>query len=229
MSTSTFSGIKACVFDAYGTLFDVNSAVAKHKDAVGPNYGEISVGWRTRQLQYTWLRSLMRQHVDFWQVTGDALKVTLQEHHRYDETLYQDLMQAYTELSAFGEVPDVLALLKHAGFSTAILTNGSPAMISSAVDHAGINHSIDYQLSVETVGIFKPDRRVYQLAVDTLNLQPSEIAFMSSNAWDAAGAADFGFVVAWVNRYSQPSEALPGVPAAELSDLTGLPGLLGVC
>ena len=229
MSNPSFQNIEACVFDAYGTLFDVNSAVSSLQDKVGPQYGEVSAAWRVRQLEYTWLRSLMKSHIDFWKLTADALSVTLREFAIEDLSLHEELMQAYLRLSPFNEVSSVLHRLKQANMRTAILTNGSPLMIESAVGNAGIQTLIDHQLSVETVGVFKPDARVYQLAVDSLGISSNNIAFMSSNAWDAAGAAHFGFNVAWVNRYSQPSEALPGTPSAMLSDLSELPGLLGIC
>jgi len=196
---------------------------------VGPRYGEISAAWRVRQLQYTWLRSLMQSHKNFWELTSDALAVTLREFSIDSVELHEELMQAYLRLSAFGEVSSVLDQLKQAGMKTAILTNGSPKMINAAVQNAQIDSLIDEQLSVESVGVFKPDARVYQLAVDTLNVPASNIAFLSSNGWDASGAAHFGFKVAWVNRYAQPSEALPGVPSAMLSDLSELPPLLGIC
>ncbi|MBX2880763.1 MAG: haloacid dehalogenase type II [Granulosicoccus sp.] len=229
MTANSFENIQACVFDAYGTLFDVHSAVGSLSERIGPQADALSAAWRTRQLQYTWLRSLMKSHVDFWQLTSDALSVSLREHRLESPELHDDLMQAYLSLSAFTEVPGVLQLLKRAGISTAILTNGSPAMIESAVNQAGIAPWIDCQLSVESVGIYKPDSRVYQLAVDSLQVAPEQIAFQSSNAWDAAGAAFFGFRVAWVNRYAQPSEALPGTPDAMLQTLDELPGLLGIC
>ena len=229
MSNPSFQNIEACVFDAYGTLFDVNSAVSSLKNKVGRQYGEVSAAWRVRQLQYTWLRSLMKSHIDFWNLTADALSVTLREFAMEDPTLHEALMQAYLRLSPFDEVTSVLHRLKQAGMRTAILTNGSPLMIESAVENAGIQTLIDHQLSVEAVGVFKPDSRVYELAVDSLGISTENIAFMSSNAWDAAGAAHFGFNVAWVNRYAQPSEALPGTPSAMLSDLSELPGLLGIC
>lgn len=229
MATTDFEAIDACVFDAYGTLFDVNSAVASRQSQVGPHYAALSAAWRKRQLEYTWLRSLMGSHVDFWQITSEALAVSLREFNIDEPDLHDDLMQAYLSLSPFAEVKQVLQLLKRAGMQTAILTNGSPSMIKAAVQNSGIHDWIDHQLSVESVGIFKPDARVYQLAVDRLGVPAERIAFQSSNAWDAAGAAHFGFKVAWVNRYSQPSEALPGTPAAMLSDLSELPGLLGIC
>ena len=229
MASAKFEAIEACVFDAYGTLFDVNSAVSSLQEQVGPQYAALSAAWRRRQLEYTWLRSLMKSHADFWQLTSDALAVSLREFNIDTPGLHDDLMQAYLSLSPFPEVRRVLELLKRAGMKTAILTNGNPAMIQSAVQNSGISELIDHQLSVESVGIFKPDARVYQLAVDQLGVSAEHIAFQSSNAWDAAGAAHFGFTVAWVNRYSQPSEALPGTPAAMLSDLDELPGLLGIC
>ena len=229
MASAKFEAIEACVFDAYGTLFDVNSAVSSLQEKVGPQCAALSAAWRRRQLEYTWLRSLMKSHADFWQLTSDALAVSLREFNIDKPGLHDDLMQAYLRLSPFPEVRRVLELLKRAGMKTAILTNGNPAMIQSAVQNSGISELIDYQLSVESVGIFKPDARVYQLAVDQLGVSAEQIAFQSSNAWDAAGAAYFGFTVAWVNRYSQPSEALPGAPAAMLSDLDELPGLLGIC
>jgi len=225
----SFDNIKACVFDAYGTLFDVNSAVGSLRERVGPEYAQLSAAWRTRQLEYTWLRSLMKCHVDFWQVTADALSVSLRECALDDPHLHEALMQAYLSLTPFKEVSSVLKVLKSAGMRTAILTNGSPAMIDSAVSNAHIQSLIDHQLSVESVGVFKPDARVYQMAVDSLGVPPDQIAFFSSNAWDAAGAAHFGFNVAWVNRYLQPSEALPGVPSAMLSDLSEAPALFGIC
>lgn len=229
MTNQAFSDIGACVFDAYGTLFDVHSAVAALGDEVGPELAHLSMAWRTRQLEYTWLRSLMKSHTDFWQLTSDALRVSLRECGLEQDKLHDSLMQAYLSLSAFPEVSGVLEMLKLAQFKTAILTNGSPMMITAAVENAGIAQWIDQQLSVEDVGVFKPDSRVYQLAVDRLGISSDRVAFLSSNAWDAAGAAHFGFRVAWVNRYSQPSEALPGTPDAMLTSLDELAALLGVC
>lgn len=229
MSECSINGIEACVFDAYGTLFDVHSAVGNLRDEVGPRHVELSMLWRTKQLEYTWLRSLMRAHCDFWQLTSDALKYAMDVTELRDDALHEKLMQAYLQLDAFPEVPGVLSLLKKAGLPTAILTNGSPMMIEAAVNSAGLNDVISHQLSIESVGIYKPDPRVYQLASDTLGIAPEKICFQSSNAWDAAGAAHFGFQVAWVNRYSQPVERLPGKPGVVISDLEGLLGVVGVC
>lgn len=229
MSDSCFTEIKACVFDAYGTLFDVHSAVGGLRNEVGPRHAELSQVWRVKQLEYTWLRSLMGAHADFWQLTSEALDYAMEQCELTDGQLHEKLMQAYLSLDAFSEVRPVLEMLNRASIPCAILTNGSPMMIDAAVTSAGIGHQIQHNLSVESAGIFKPDARVYQLAVDALGVQPHNIAFQSSNAWDAAGAAHFGFQVAWVNRYAQPRERLPGNPVAELRDLNGLPGLLGIC
>jgi len=229
MSTCTLSDIKACVFDAYGTLFDVHSAVSGLSGDIGPKYAELSMIWRTKQLEYTWLRSLMGSHVDFWQITGDALSYAMDAMQIKDDALHEKLMQAYLSLDAFPEVYDVLALLKQAGIPAAILTNGSPHMISAAVSSAGLDDLVTHQLSVEEVGIFKPSASVYQMASDTLGVAANQICFQSSNAWDVAGAAHFGFHVAWVNRYGQPAERLPGKPDAIINDLDGLLGIIGLC
>ena len=221
-------GIEACVFDAYGTLFDVHSAVGALAARVGPRHAELSAEWRRRQLEYTWLRSLMGAHADFRQVTADALSVSLAGLGLEAAGLHAPLMAAYSELDAFPEVHGVLSLLGRAGLVRAVLTNGSPDMIAAAVGSAAIDTLLEHCLSVESVGIYKPDPRVYQLAVDTLGIAPARIAFLSSNAWDAAGAAHFGFRVIWVNRYASPREALPGKPAAVIAELGALPGLLGI-
>jgi len=229
MQNCTLNNIKACVFDAYGTLFDVHSAVGKLRDTVGPQHAALSTTWRTKQLEYTWLRSLMQTHTDFWDVTSDALSYSMDSVGIADASLHEQLMQAYLSLDTFPEVREVLGVLRQADIPVAILTNGSPRMIEAAVPSAGLDDLVTHQLSVESVGIFKPDPRVYQLACDALDVKPEQICFQSSNAWDAAGAAHFGFNVAWVNRYSQPAERLPGKPVAELSDLEGLLGIVGVC
>lgn len=229
LDSQSLNGIEACVFDAYGTLFDVHSAVGQLRTEVGERHADLSMLWRTKQLEYTWLRSLMKCHADFWQVTSDALDYAMASVGLDDKALHEKLMQAYLSLDDFEEVKHVLGVLKQSGIPTAILTNGSPEMISAAVDSAGLNDLITHQLSVESVGIFKPDPRVYQLASDTLGIAPERISFQSSNAWDAAGAAHFGFRVAWINRYGQPAERLPGKPHVELSDLSGLLGVVGAC
>ncbi len=216
-------GIKACVFDAYGTLFDVHSAVGKHRARLGEIAEQVSSVWRTKQLEYTWLRSLMDRHADFWQVTREALDFAFDMHGVEDAELSMDLMDAYLQLTCYPEVPEALAELKERGFEMAILSNGTPAMLEAAVNNSRLQDVIPRIFSVETAGVFKPDPRVYQIAVDELDVKPEEIVFQSSNAWDAAGAAAFGFNVAWVNRFGQSPERLPGKPQIEIKDLSELP------
>ena len=219
-------GIQACVFDAYGTLFDVHSAVAQHSARL-VDATAVSTLWRTKQLQYTWLRTLMGRYVEFWQVTGDALDFALETHQVSDSPLREDLMQAYLELSCYPEVSLALKALCQRGIRCAILSNGSPAMLAAAVENAELVDRFSAVISVDPIQIYKPDPRVYQMAVDELKLAPSQIAFQSSNAWDAVGAAAFGFQVVWVNRFGQQPERLGVQGAAELNSLEGLPGLLG--
>ena len=220
--------IGACVFDAYGTLFDVNAAAAQCRDALGGKADELSALWRTRQLEYTWLRSLMQEYVEFWQVTGDGLDYALAVLGIEDDALRQRLMDIYMRLDAYPEVKDVLTALKVGGLKTAILSNGSPKMLSSAVENAGINEVLDDTFSVDSIGIYKPHPSVYQMAVDGLGVNAARICFMSSNAWDAAAAANFGFRVVWVNRFGQPQERIPGDPEQVIQTLETLPPLLGL-
>ena len=220
--------IGACVFDAYGTLFDVNAAAAQCRDALGGKADELSALWRTRQLEYTWLRSLMQEYVEFWQVTGDGLDYALAVLGIEDDALRQRLMDIYMRLDAYPEVKDVLTALKVGGLKTAILSNGSPKMLSSAVENAGINEVLDDTFSVDSIGIYKPHPSVYQMAVDGLGVNAERICFMSSNAWDASAAANFGFRVVWVNRFGQPQERIPGDPEQVIQTLETLPPLLGL-
>jgi 2-haloacid dehalogenase len=219
-------GIKACVFDTYGTLFDVHSAVGKYREQLGDAANPVSMLWRTKQLEYTWLRSLMKHHADFWQVTKDALDFAFDAQKITDPDLKEGLLNAYLSLKAYPEVPDALSLLKSRGYKLAILSNGTPAMLESAVTNSGLADLIDMNLSVEEVGIFKPDPKVYQLAVDKLDVQANEIIFQSSNAWDASGASAFGFNVAWINRFGQSKERLPGNPDFEIKTLMELTNIL---
>lgn len=221
-------GLRACVFDAYGTLFDVRSAAATERDVLGDAMQPLAELWRRKQLEYTWLRSLMGAYADFWQVTGDALDYALEALGRSEPALRTRLMGLYLRLAAYPEVPSVLRRLGQAGMARAILSNGSPAMLESAVGAAGIAGELSAVLSVDGLRIYKPDPRVYQLAADRLGLQPGEICFLSSNAWDIAGAAHFGFRAVWVNRFAEPPERLPGTVAAVLGDLDGLPAFLGL-
>lgn len=227
MKVSRLSSIRACVFDAYGTLFDVNSAAAQESVTLGDKWKPLAETWRSKQLQYTWLRGLSGQHVDFWQVTGDALDYALFTLKLEDDSLRQRLMDLYLHLNAYPEVGDALARLQQMGLRLSILSNGSPKMLSAAVNNAGIADFMDAVLSVEDVGTFKPHPSVYQLAVDRLSLKPAEICFVSSNGWDAFSAKAFGFQVVWCNRFDQAPERIPTLPDIEIRSLSQLPGILG--
>jgi len=230
MQNRDSDGIRACVFDAYGTLFDVNSAAEREQAALGDRWHPLAELWRSKQLQYTWLRSLGGRHADFWQVTGEALDFALESMGLDDPALRERLMNLYLELDAYPEVYETLAQLKTAGFQLAILSNGSPAMLSEAVNNAGIGALLDAVLSVEEVGVFKTHPSVYQLAVDRLGVAAHEICFVSSNGWDAYSAKAFGMHVAWCNRFGQVAEHIPETPdwsiltLAELNEIVGLPG-----
>jgi 2-haloacid dehalogenase len=228
MAFKRLEGIKGCVFDAYGTLFDFNSAVAHCRDALGEQADTLSRVWREKQLQYTWLRSLMVRHKDFWQVTGDALDFAMKSIGMHDDTMRERLMSLYKTLDVFPEVPATLEQLKSSGLKTAILSNGSPEMLLSAARGTGIMHLLDAVLSVEQVGIYKPHPSVYKIAVDSLSIAAQEICFVSSNAWDAHGASAFGLKVIWCNRYGQGQEILPGAPDVEISTLAQIPAILGI-
>lgn len=219
------AGIRACVFDAYGTLFDLASAVGRCPEVPAAQRAALSALWRDRQLQYAWLRALQGRYVDFWQVTGDSLDFSL-ESLGLPPALRDPLLALYRTLAAFPEVPDVLRRLRAAGFRTAILSNGSPAMLEAAVAAAGLGGLLDAVLSVDAVATFKTDRRVYQHALDQLGAPASSVSFQSSNAWDAHAAADFGMRVVWCNRHGQPRERLPGRPDHEIRTLAELPALL---
>jgi 2-haloacid dehalogenase len=228
MSHPRFVNIGACVFDAYGTLFDFNAAAARFEAELGGKAAKLSEIWRAKQLQYTWLRSLMDDYADFWTVTGEALDYALDAVDINDEEIRSKLLNAYLTLDAYPEVPEMLQTLKSAGVRTAILSNGSPVMLDAAVKAAGLEDLLDATLSVEDVGIFKPHRSVYQLAVGVLGISAERVSFQSSNSWDAAGAAHFGFRVAWCNRFGQPEEQLPGKPDVQIKTLAELPPLLGL-
>ena len=222
----TLNGIRACVFDAYGTLFDYASATAQCSDRLGAKLVPLTALWREKQLQYTWLRTLQAQHVDFWRVTGDALRYAMNALGLNDPGLHEELMQLYLTLNAFPEVPEVLRRIKNAGLATAILSNGSPRMLEAAVRNAGIETLLDAVMSVEEVGVYKTHPAVYQLAVDRFACERAAILFVSSNAWDAHAASAFGMRVAWCNRYGQQAELLPGKPDFEIRSLVELPSLI---
>jgi 2-haloacid dehalogenase len=227
MTGPRLEGIRACVFDAYGTLFDYASAAARCRDVLGDRIERLTALWRDKQLQYAWLRTLQGRYADFWQVTGDALDFALDTLGIDDAPLRQRLMHCYLTLEPFPEVPETLKRLKRAGLKTAILSNGSPRMLAAAVANAKIGELLDAVLSVEDVGVYKTHPKVYQLAVDRLGIERSAISFQSSNAWDAHAASDFGMRVVWCNRYGQRRERLPGAPDREIRTLAELPALIG--
>lgn len=218
--------VRACVFDAFGTLFDFASAAARCNDVLGDKTTAVANLWRDKQIAYTWLRAAQNLHADFWQVTGDALDFTLETLAISDPAVRERLMGLYRKLDHFPEVPDMLARLKAAGFTTAILSNGTPDMLHDLVASSGLGQLLDHVLSVEEVGVFKPHPSVYQLAVDRLGVPANQISFQSSNAWDAYAASAFGMRVVWCNRYGQRHERLPGAPDREIRTLAELPDLL---
>ncbi|APE42766.1 haloacid dehalogenase, type II [Sulfitobacter alexandrii] len=226
--------ITTCVFDAYGTLFDVAAAArqaASEADfaAIRDDWPALADHWRSKQLQYSWLRAITGAHEDFWVVTQNGLDWAMEKTgHGGDTALRERLLALYWELQAYPEVPSMLAALKQGGMNTAILSNGSPAMLQGAVDSAGIGDMLDVSLSVESVGIFKPDASVYDLVGQHFACGRDEVLFVSSNGWDAAAATGYGFDTAWVNRSGEPQDRLPWTPAHVLDDLTGIPALAGL-
>ncbi|MDB0052396.1 haloacid dehalogenase type II [Ascidiaceihabitans sp.] len=226
--------ITTCIFDAYGTLFDV--AAAARQAASEPQFSKIkdtwpqlAENWRLKQLQYTWLRAITQAHTDFWEVTQDGLDWALEKCGvDGDAELRERLLALYWELQAYPEVPEMLQTLKTAGLNTAILSNGSPDMLDGAVQSAGIETLLDDNLSVQSVGIFKPDSRVYDLVGQRFGCAKDEVLFVSSNGWDAAGATGYGFTTAWVNRSGEPMDRLPWKPKHVLNDLTDIPKIVGL-
>ncbi len=226
--TGLLAGTELCVFDAYGTLFDFNSAVARHRGAIGSKADSLSELWRTKQIQYTWLRNGMGAYAPFWQVTGQALDHCLAAHGIADAGVREQLMGAYLALDPFPEVPAMLGALKAAGLRCAILSNGNSEMLDPMVAASGLARYFEAVLSVDAVQVFKPDARVYRLVESRLGVPPSRVCFLSSNCWDAHGAAHFGFRTVWVNRADAPDDNLPGNLATQIRDLSALPSLLGV-
>lgn len=224
--------IKICVFDAYGTLFDVAAAARRaaalpENSEISQNWTKLANDWRLKQLQYSWLRAISDTHTDFWKVTQDGLDWAMEANGVTCARLRADLLELYWNLDAFTEVHKILAELKTAGLQTAILSNGSMAMLEGAVSSAGIGQYLDAILSVDTVGIFKPDTRVYNLVGEHFNCAVDEVLFVSSNGWDAAAAAGYGFTTVWVNRSGEPQDRLPWAPKYELKNLTEIPALVG--
>lgn len=223
--------VTVSIFDAYGTLFDV--AGAARIAAAGPGgemlaaiWPALAEDWRRKQLEYSWLRAVMGAHCDFWQVTEDGLDWAMEAARLNNAALRARLLALYRELPAYPEVPAALSALKAKGQRTAILSNGAPGMLDAAVRSAGIDGLLDAVLSVESVRVFKPHARVYALVTERFSCRPDEVLFVSSNGWDAAGAAAFGFRAVWVNRAGLPEDRLPARPLHRLSDLSTLPDLV---
>jgi len=210
------------VFDAYGTLFDFNAAIALHRAAAGPDADRFSELWRQKQLEYTWTHTLAGRYVEFWTLTQRALDHTFARVPSVDRKLRDELLNAYLKLDAFPDARKVLRELKARGERTAILSNGSPAMLASAVEAAGIKTDLDAVLSVDTVKMFKPRPEVYALVTKEFSVKPAEVVFVSSNRWDAMGATAFGFRSVWVNRAKAPDDYPEFPPLAVVPDLSGL-------
>jgi len=223
--------IKLCVFDAYGTLFDVAGAARTAAGQPGQArlaevWPQLAEDWRRKQLEYSWLRSVTGDYVPFWQVTKDGLDWAMERAGLDDPELRESLLALYWELPAYREVPMMLAQVKAHGVSAAILSNGNRDMLEGAVEHAGIGEFLQAVLSVEQVGIFKPARQVYDLVGQEFGCVPDEVLFVSSNGWDVAGAGDYGFRTVWVNRAGLPMDRLMAQPDQVLTDLTPIPELL---
>jgi 2-haloacid dehalogenase len=210
------------VFDAYWTLFDVNAAIARHREAAGPDADRLSEIWRTKQLEYSWTLTLAGRYVDFWTVTERALDHALARVPSVAPVLKSPLLEAYLRLDAFADAATTLDALKQQGHRTAILSNGSPRMLDAAIRVAGFGSALDAVLSVESVGAYKPDPRVYGLVTTTFKVAPAAVTFVSSNRWDIMGAASFGFRAVWINRRGATDEYAEAAPVRVLADLTAL-------
>jgi len=213
--------IKAIIFDAYGTLFDVNSAAEKCKDKIGDKWEGFANYWRTTQLEYTWLRSLMNRHKDFWQVTEDSLDKSM-KFFKIDSSMRNDLLDLYKILSPFSEVKETLKKLKKKDLKLAILSNGTPSLLENLVKNNNLENIFDDIFSIEEVGIFKPDSKVYDLPVNKYNIKKDEILFLSANTWDVSGGGNYGYNSVWVNRNKNIFDNLDYQPLDEIHDLSGL-------
>jgi 2-haloacid dehalogenase len=226
MTSPAIHGVRACVFDTYGTLLDANSAVARCPDIPEDKRDALNSLWREKQLNYSWLRSLQSRYADFWQVTGEALEFALDTLDLFTPSRHAQLMELYRTLTPFPEVAETLRLLRSHGLQTVILSNGTPAMLRDAVQGAGLEGLFDHILSADAVRAFKPASAVYELAADMIGLPLTALCFLSSNGWDVYGASAFGMKAVWCNRKGQRAERLPGAPDAMISDLTFLPDLV---
>ena len=212
---------KAVVFDAYGTLFDVNSAAEKCKDKIGDKWEPFSNFWRTTQLEYTWLRSLMKRHKDFWQITEDSLNKSMMTFN-IDPKMKGELLNLYKVLSPFQEVPETLKTLKEKKFKLAILSNGTPSLLNELVKSNNLNNLFDDLFSIEEVGIYKPSSKVYDIPIKKYQIEKNEIAFLSANTWDVSGGGNYGYQSIWVNRNNNIFDNLDYKPNHEIKDLTEL-------
>jgi len=217
--------IKAIIFDAYGTLFDVNSAAEKCKEKLGDKWEGFANYWRTTQLEYTWLRSLMRRHKDFWQITEDSLDKSM-NFYNIDNSMRSELLNLYKVLSPFTEVRDTLKKLKQSNYKLAILSNGTPGLLNELVVSNGLKDIFDDIFSVEEAGIFKPDSKVYDLPINKYNIEKNEVLFLSANTWDVSGAGNYGYNTVWVNRNNNIFDKLDFEPNQQISNLSELLDLI---
>ena len=217
--------IKAIIFDAYGTLFDVNSAAEKCKEKLGDKWEGFANYWRTTQLEYTWLRSLMRRHKDFWQITEDSLDKSM-NFYNIDNSMRSELLNLYKVLSPFKEVNDALKKLKQSNYKLAILSNGTPDLLNELVVSNQLKDIFDDIFSVEEAGIFKPDSKVYDLPINKYNIQKNEVLFLSANTWDVSGAGNYGYNTVWVNRNNNIFDKLDFEPNQQISNLSELLDLI---
>ena len=213
--------IKAIIFDAYGTLFDVNSAAEKCKDKIGDKWEGFANYWRTTQLEYTWLRSLMKRHKDFWQVTEESLDKSMKT-YEIDSSMRKELLDLYKILSTFEEVPEVLKSLKEKNYKLAILSNGTPTLLNELVKSNNLENIFDDIFSIEEVGIYKPDSKVYDLPINQYQIQKNEVVFLSANTWDVSGGGNYGYNSIWVNRKNNTFDNLDYVPKHQITDLSKL-------
>ena len=213
--------IKAIIFDAYGTLFDVNSAAEKCKDKIGDKWEPFANFWRTTQLEYTWLRSLMGRHKDFWQITEDSLDKSMKTFN-IDSSMKNELLNLYKILSPYKEVPETLKTLKEKKLKLAILSNGTPSLLDELVKSNHLDNLFDDIFSIEQVGVYKPSSRVYDMPIKKYNINKSEVAFLSANTWDVSGGGNYGYQSIWVNRNNNIFDNLDFKPKYQITDLNKL-------
>ena len=217
--------VKAIIFDAYGTLFDVNSAAEKCKDKIGDKWESFANFWRTTQLEYTWLRSLMGRHKDFWQITEDSLDKSMKAFN-IDSSMKNELLNLYKILSPYKEVSETLKALKEKKFKLAILSNGTPSLLNELVKSNNLNNLFDDIFSIEEVGVYKPDSKVYDIPVKKYKIKKDEIAFLSANTWDVSGGGNYGYQAIWVNRNNNIFDNLDYKPTNEIKSLKELTNLI---